>query len=133
MSPDKSGLRQNSRFYYTRNVWLQLKREDPLGVCHWRGLPTSLKLCRLILQNESRYIQYRQSSKNDLCFSSNDSLVQYLQQFWATWLQPDKMMIFCRKKISQSSPSRPAMSFFIFSHILFTMVDPYTKHGQRFK
>lgn len=91
------------------------------------------KQCRLILQNESRYIQYRQSSKNNLCFSSNYSLVQYLQQFWATWLQPDKMMIFCRKKISQSSPSRPAMSFFIFSHILFTMVDPYTKHGQRFK
>lgn len=91
------------------------------------------KQCRLILQNESRYIQYRQSSKNNLCFSSNYSLVQYLQQFWATWLQPDKMMIFCRKKISQSSPSRPAMSFFIFSHILFTMVDPYNKHGQRFK
>lgn len=63
------------------------------------------KQCWVILQDESQYSQYRQSSKGRLLFSSY-SLVQYLQQSWAkngfnllrkTWLMYKGM--WCEKSL----------------------------------
>lgn len=65
------------------DVWLQLKKEGPWSIYHWRRLECQIKKqCWVILQDESQYSQYRQSSKGrrSSSLSSGYSLLQRLRR-----------------------------------------------------